>query len=154
MSESINIEIPIELRQPLIKVLESRQNELQELVDKLQNELNVISTKLSELTNGEKGQRSQISGTLAKRGEEVVGKYDKNWNQVQKVFYLLKRQGRPVGSGELADLQRKYEPELERDKLVAAISSILTSKSSRKRFLRTQNERNQFVYTLLEKMPL
>jgi hypothetical protein len=148
---TIKIEIRDEQRKSFIDFLKIREQEVQQEIKSLEDELHGIRVNLRTLgINGLNGSAVETPRNTL-NNNPVGGDYRKNWTQVQKVIFLLKKVGHPASTGELADLQiKEYEPELDRGKAVGAISATLTSKSTRKLFARSQNERNQNVYTLLQ----
>lgn len=147
----IKIEVRDEQRKPLIEFFKQRETEILHTINYLQGELEGIRENLktlgSEARNGTPVTVNAVAEEQSKN--QVETEFRKNWSLPAKVKFLLKVVGHPAGTGELADLLiNKFEPDIERRRAVASISSVLTGKSSKKHFIKKKDDRNQVIYEL------
>lgn len=158
---SLHIEIQDIHRKPLIDFYQKRLTEIDELVAGLKSEYQGIKDTLDKLEKIDLARNTPISFTMQKEtvveriGLNRIGNhFDIKGTWAQKIIYLMKREGRPLTTAEIANtIIGEFQPELkdEREKVVASLSSTLTNPAGRKIFNQSKNQYNQKAYSLLEK---
>jgi hypothetical protein len=105
-------------------------------------EINVIMQRL---------RKSKGAATVDMVIEEPATPYSEKWPWVRKIHFALKITGKPLTTKEIVDLLSGYEANfiLDRKKVVASISSVLSTKSGPgKEFIRVPGDSGDFAYTL------
>lgn len=151
---SIKLEIEDIHKKPLIEFYRNRLSEIRVEVAELDKEASGIIKQLAKLEghNTEVDNFGITDGGQSKKAETMNG-YTKSWTWGEKIKYLLRKEGRPLTTGEIADtICQQYEPELveNRSKIVASVSSVLTGKKGTKAFKAVKNESDKTAYEMIK----
>jgi hypothetical protein len=80
--------------------------------------------------------------------ETPIYDYVKEATWKRKTLYAIEKIGRPATVNEIANVIIEMEPEVDRKKVIATISSLLSIYINKKEvFKRSQNDREEFMYS-------
>lgn len=121
----------------LIEVLKAEKLALLEEIQSLTSELEAIDNQLSDLAKSIKGETGVITLRTAEPTE-----YSNDFSWGQKVYFVLRELKTPVILSVIVDRILKYEPELDRKKVVSSVSSYLSIKTKEANSLFTKDVRD------------
>ena len=142
----INIEIKDAHAQLLVDFYIQRLKILHEEIQNKEIEIKEITSTIQKLKKKEL-KTTPSSATIDTI--ENVAPYSNKWPWVKKIHFVLGQVDRPMTTKEIVEALTEFEPTFmfERKKVVASISSILSSKSGDdKEFVKVESESGDFAY--------
>jgi len=142
---SIQIEVQNAHIEYLIEFYLERLKSLRAEISAKEQELKDITSTIQKLKKGSNPDKFEEADAA------IDVEYSERWPWVKKVEFALKYKNKPLSTKEVVETLTEFEPEflIDRKKVVASVSSILSSKSGDdKTFKRINHDSGDFEYTL------
>lgn len=122
----------------------------------LRVEITAKELELKEITLViQKLKRGSANGNTQDNIGKVNIDYSESWPWARKVEFAIELKEKPLSTKEIVDILTEFEPSflIDRKRVVASISSILSSKSGEgKEFKRVESDTGDFKYIVNEKI--
>lgn len=144
----INIEVKDTHAQLLVDFYIQRLKFLREEIQEREVETREITATIQKLKKKEVKSSSSIPTVTI---DNIPNAYSDKWPWVKKIHFALGQSDGPMTTKEIVEALTEFEPTFmfERKKVVASISSILSSKSGNdKEFIKLSSESGDFAYDI------
>ena len=143
---TIKLEIKETDVEPLKQFYQNRLNQISGQIDMLKADLEGITRVLAKLNSEPLNGEERIESIQRKNGYPAKG----TW--VDRIEFILNNANKPISTSQIVkEIITRYQPELERGKVVASVSATLTAKAHENRYLKTKNEKNENTFQLNQK---